>query len=150
MPCTGNNLNISIPAELLCGLKMQQIQTNQFFTLQTKGTFQSQRSFGLSYDWCCTSSAALICHQARGCDNWAITAPPFVLSSDPTARRGDSRIYTQMQQQATWENSTPCLTTIYVIVTHKQRLGFWLKRVNGSMNEACQRQNKSKPNYNPS
>lgn len=49
-------------------LKVQQIQPinpNQFFIVKTQGTFQSQRSFGLSYDWCCTSCAALICHQAK-------------------------------------------------------------------------------------
>lgn len=49
-------------------VKAQQIQPinpNQFFIIKTKGTFQSQRSFGLSYKCCCTSSAALICHQAR-------------------------------------------------------------------------------------
>lgn len=31
-----------------------------------RAPFQSQKSFGLDYNWCCcTSSAALICHQAR-------------------------------------------------------------------------------------
>lgn len=84
---------VSLPAGLSSyRLKVQQIQPispNQFFIVKTKGTFQSHRSFGLSYNWCCTS-AALICHQARGCDNWAITAPPFVLPSEPTGRRGGS------------------------------------------------------------
>lgn len=55
-------LNIS-HIDLRCNI--QPINSNQFFIVKTKGTFQSQRSFGLSYNWCCTSSAALICHQAR-------------------------------------------------------------------------------------
>lgn len=60
---------ISLPTgRQSCRLKVKQIQPikqNQFFIVKTKATSQSQRIFGVSYNWCCTSSTALICHQAR-------------------------------------------------------------------------------------
>lgn len=93
----------------MCRQKVQQIQAispNQFFTVQTKGTFQSQRSFGLSYNWSCTRSTALICHQARVVTTELLLHHRlFCHQNQQAGVATQTGICTQTLQQATWEHA---------------------------------------------
>lgn len=57
---------------------------------QDKGHLSESEELWSELQLCCTSSAALICHQAQAVTTELLLHHPFVLPSEPTGGRGDS------------------------------------------------------------